>query len=209
MQRHAEEKTTRLLAEHHYAMQQEYYDQFQSQQEETRALWHDICKYLRAFEAENQGGETFKQLQEMIQSISCVVDVNNRVVSVILNEYISLAKEQNVMVTMDVQIPDELPITAADLYILIGNTLDNSLNALADLPPEKRQIALQLRLHNQVLFYKVQNPFHTDNKNRHRITNRYHGYGLKNVRACVAKYNGEMQTHIENGIYTVTAHLNC
>ena len=155
MQRHAEEKTTRLLAEHHYAMQQEYYDQFQSQQEETRALWHDICKYLRAFEAENQGGETFKQLQEMIQSISCVVDVNNRVVSVILNEYISLAKEQNVMVTMDVQIPDELPITAADLYILIGNTLDNSLNALADLPPEKRQIALQLRLHNQVLFYKT------------------------------------------------------
>ena len=209
MQKHAEEKTDRLLAEHHYAMQQEYYEQFRAQQEEIYALWHDISKYLRAFETEKQCGETWKQLQEMMQSISCVVDVNNRVVSVILNEYVSLAKELDVELTMDVQVPQELPITATDLYILIGNTLDNSLNAVAMLPPEHRKITLQLKLHNQILFYKVQNPFLAERKSKHRINNRYHGYGLKNVRACVSKYQGEMQTHIEDGIYTVTAHLNC
>lgn len=209
MQKHAEEKTDRLLAEHHYAMQQEYYEQFRAQQEEIYALWHDISKYLRAFEAEKQSGETLTQLQEMMKSISCVVDVNNRVVSVILNEYVSLAKELDVELTMDVQVPQELPITATDLYILIGNTLDNSLNAVAMLPPEHRKITLQLKLHNQILFYKVQNPFLAERKSKHRINNRYHGYGLKNVRACVSKYQGEMQTHIEDGIYTVTAHLNC
>ena len=209
MQRHAEEKTDRLLAEHHYAMQQEYYGQFRAQQEETRALWHDISKYLRAFEAEQQSGETLEQLQEMMQSISCVIDVNNRVISVILNEYVSLAKELDVELTMDVQVPQELPITATDLYILIGNTLDNSLNAVAMLPPEHRKITLQLKLHNQILFYKVQNPFLAERKSKHRINNRYHGYVLKNVRACVSKYQGEMQTHIEDGTYTVTAHLNC
>lgn len=209
MQKQAEEQTDRVLAEHHYAMQQEYYDQFRLQQEETRALWHDICKYIRAFEMENKSSETLTQLQEMINSVTGVVDVNNRVVSVILNEYVSLAKDQGVMFTMDVQVPAELPITAADLYILIGNTLDNSLNALADLPAEERQVVLQLRLHNQVLFYKVQNPFNPDKIPRHRISNRYHGYGLKNVRTCVAKYQGELKTHIDGGVYTVTAHLNC
>ena len=145
----------------------------------------------------------------MMQSISCVVDVNNRVVSVILNEYVSIAKELDAELTMDVQVPSELPITATDLYILIGNTLDNALNAVQALPLESRKIALQLKLHNQVLFYKVQNPFLADGKRAQQLNNRYHGYGLKNVRACVSKYQGEIQTHIENGVYTVTAHLNC
>lgn len=209
MQRHTEEKMSQLLAEHHYAMQQEYYEQFRAQQEETRALWHDISKYLRAFEAENQSSETLKQLQEIVQSISCVVDVNNRVVSIILNEYVSIAKEQEVALSMDVQIPVELPITAADLYILIGNTLDNSLNAVAALPPEQRKIDLHLKLHNQVLFYRVQNPFLADSNVKHHMINRYHGYGLKNVRTCVSKYNGKVQTIVEDGMYTVSAHLNC
>lgn len=209
MQQHAEERMEQVLAEHHYAMQQEYYEQFRTQQEETRALWHDISKYIRAFETETQSGETLNQLQSIVQSISGVVDVNNRVVSVILNEYVSIAKDMDVELSMDVQIPSELPITAADLYILIGNTLDNSLNAVATLPECKRKIILQLKLHNQVLFYRVQNPFLPDSKLKHHLINRYHGYGLKNVRACVAKYDGDFQTIIKENMYTVTAHLNC
>lgn len=209
MQKNAEEKMERVLAEHHYAMQQEYYEQFRIQQEETRALWHDISKYLRAFQSETQSGETLNQLQNIVQSISGVVDVNNRVVSVILNEYVSIAKDMDVEFALDVQIPSELPITAANLYILIGNTLDNSLNAVAALPEDQRKIVLQLKLHNQVLFYRVQNPFLPDSKLKHHLINRYHGYGLKNVRACVAKYDGDIQTTIEGNMYTITAHLNC
>lgn len=38
----------RTLAEHHNVMQQNYYGQFRIQQEETRALWHDISKLIRA-----------------------------------------------------------------------------------------------------------------------------------------------------------------
>ncbi len=209
MQKQAEEQMEQVLAEHHYAMQQEYYEQFRIQQEETRALWHDLSKYIRAFQSETQAGETFSQLQNIFQSIPGVVDVNNRVVSVILNEYVAAAKEMDAELTLDVQIPDELSITAADLYILIGNTLENALNAVATLPVGQRKIALQLKLHNQVLFYRIQNPFSPEAKDKFHLTNRYHGYGIKNVRACVSKYDGELQTEMEHGVYTVTAHLNC
>ena len=209
IQRQAEEKMERILAEHHYAMQQEYYDQFRTQQEETRALWHDISKYIRAFQSEDKSGETLEQLQDAIQSISHVVDVNNRVVSIILNEYMTITREMNIELSFDVQVPHELSITAVDLYILLGNTLDNSIKAVESLPGEQRRITLQLKLHNQVLFYRITNPVSSDIKSRHRSRNRFHGYGLKNVRACVSKYDGELQTMIDDGIYTVTAHLNC
>lgn len=195
------------IVNHHYAMQREYYEQFRSQQEQTRALWHDISKYIRAVEAEGASGPSFIELQEMVQAITPVVDVNNRVVSVILNEYIQLANEAEALLELDVQIPPELAITAADLYILLGNTLDNAFDACIELPVEERIIKLQLRMHNQMLFYKITNPFLQTHLSKRRDT--FHGYGLKNVKECVRRNNGTIEISKIDGIFTVTALINC
>lgn len=193
------------LTAHHYAMQKEYYEQLHTQQEETRALWHDISKYLRAMQAE-QVSSTLKQVQTMVDSISNVVDVNNRVVSVILNEYVQAASDIGVEFDMDVQVPQEVFVTAADLYVLLGNTLDNALEACSELAAGDRKIVLQLRMHNEVLFFKISNPYKDSHLSRKR--NQFHGYGLKNVQHCVDKYHGSMEICTENGIFSVSAYLN-
>lgn len=198
-------KTDAALAEHHYAMQKEYYEQLHTQQEETRALWHDISKYLRAMETEQ--GETLCQLQERVDSITSVVDVNNRVVSVILNEYLTAANAIQTKLLFDVQVPPELFVTAADLYILLGNTLDNALDACAKLPEEQREIHIQLRQHNDILFYRTANPYVPEAEGQKR--NHFHGYGLKNVRQLVEKYHGSLEITQENHRFVVTACLNC
>ena len=193
------------LTAHHYAMQKEYYEQLHTQQEETRALWHDISKYLRAMQAE-QVSSTLEQVQTMVDSISNVVDVNNRVVSVILNEYVQAASDIGVEFDMDVQVPQEVFVTAADLYVLLGNTLDNALEACSELAAGDRKIVLQLRMHNEVLFFKISNPYKDSHLSRKR--NQFHGYGLKNVQHCVDKYQGSMEICSENGIFSVSAYLN-
>lgn len=193
------------IAEHHYAMQQEYYDQLRVQQEETRALWHDISKYLRAAQVDSTN-VALTEVQEMLDSISCVVDVNNRIVSVILNEYFQIAKNSGVEVEIDVQVPSELFVTAADLYVLIGNTLDNAIEACVALPEDQRKITLKLKKHNNILFYEVSNPY--TEKHLRRVRGNYHGFGLKNVAKCVEKYNGKLDITKNNGIFRVVAHLN-
>lgn len=193
------------IAEHHYAMQQEYYDQLRVQQEETRALWHDISKYLRAAQVDSTS-VALTEVQEMLDSISCVVDVNNRIVSVILNEYFQIAKNSGVEVEIDVQVPSELFVTAADLYVLIGNTLDNAIEACVALPEDQRKITLKLKKHNNILFYEVSNPY--TEKHLRRVRGNYHGFGLKNVAKCVEKYNGKLDITKNNGIFRVVAHLN-
>lgn len=193
------------IAEHHYAMQQEYYDQLRIQQEETRALWHDISKYLRASQAETSNG-ALQQLQEMLDSVSQVVDVNNRVVSVILNEYVQIARSEQIALELDVQIPEVLFVTAADLYVLIGNTMDNAIDACQSVAPEQRRISLKLKTHNSILFYEISNPFREEHL--HRVRNNYHGYGLKNVRRCVEKYCGELEVSKDSETFCVRAHLN-
>lgn len=201
----AQEKKAWEIAEHHYAMQQEYYDQFRIQQEETRALWHDISKYLRASKVEASDGALI-QVQEMLDSISCVVDVNNRVASVILNEYVQTARASDIELEMDVQVPEVLFVTAADLYVLIGNTMDNAIEACQNLSKEERRVVLKLKTHNNILFFELSNPFKEDHL--HRVRSSYHGYGLKNVARCVEKYNGRMEVSKANGIFQVTAYLN-
>ena len=201
----AQEREAWEVAEHHYAMQQEYYDQLRVQQEETRAIWHDISKYIRATQVASPDS-ALDQVQEMLDSIACVVDVNNRIVSVILNEYYQIAKNSDIALHLDVQVPPELFVTAADLYVLIGNTMDNAIEACMDLPSGQRTISLKLKTHNNILFYEIANPY--TEKGRGQIKSKYHGYGLKNVSKCVERYAGKVEIQKDNGEFRLTAHLN-
>lgn len=104
---------------------------------------------------------------------------------------------------MDVQVPEVLFVTAADL---IGNTMDNAIEACQSLPPEQRTIILKLKTHNNILFYEISNPFKEEHLSR--VRNSYHGYGLRNVARCVEKYNGKMEVSKDMGIFRTTAYLN-
>ncbi len=201
----AKEKRELEIAEHHYAMQQEYYDQFRIQQEETRALWHDVSKILHAVKADGSS-ETISQVDQMLDSVSHVVDVDNRVVSVILNEYAQIARNSDIVISMDIQVPQELFVTAVDLYILLGNTLENAIEACESLQPAEREIHVKLKTHNNILFYEIKNRFALSHFQR--VRGETHGYGLQNVKRCVEKYNGSLDVQKTEGFFVVTAHLN-
>ena len=191
---------------HHYALQEEYYQQLQDKQAETRALWHDLNKYLRAAKTETQPAQALEQLESMFHSATQIVDVGNRVLNVILNEYTQMAKATGIDLRLKVQVPAELPVSVADLYILIGNTLDNAMDACHALPRDQRVIDLILRTQNDVLYYKLVNPYSSEQPKREADS--MHGHGLQNVRRCVEKYNGFFDVVKENGFFTVTGHLN-
>ena len=189
-----------------YATQKTYYEQLQAQQEQIRALWHDLDKYLHAVQAETGQSPSLDQLRDMAGAVRPVVDVDNRVVSIILNEYVQAAEEAGARLTLDVQVPPEISVTAADLYILIGNTVDNALEAVAALPEERRRIDLKLRMHNGMLFYEISNPYDPDQGKK---AGSLHGYGLRNVRECVRRSRGSVRTVRENGVYTLSVLMNC
>lgn len=98
----SDQKLQAELAEHHYAMQEQYYTQLRSEQEETRAMFHDINKYMQAMRtlaAEGNVAEVNQMLaetQELFDSLTTVVDVGNSVVSVILNEYREITEDADI-----------------------------------------------------------------------------------------------------------------
>lgn len=200
------------LAEQHYQMQQRYYEQLRNDQNETRAMFHDINKYLQAMQAlagdanSQQAQEVLVQAQNIIKNLGTVVDVGNSVISTLLHEYLQKAEENGVQLTFDVSVPENFGVTAIDIYVILGNTLDNAMEAVAVLPESERKIHLQLRTFHEILFYQIQNPFSPDSSGIKAGKN--HGFGLKNVRRCVEKYHGDMTVSQDGNLFSVSLRLN-
>ena len=200
------------IAEHHYIMQEEYYDQLRLEQNEARAVVHDIRKYFLAMKALaekkqlEEASQILSEVENLISDIGNTIDVGNPLISVILNQYKSEAEEKEIHFDFDVSVPPELSISAADVYILLGNTLDNAIEACAFVPVEDRYINIQLKQHRDILFYSIENPYSEEYKKR--VRGKMHGYGLKSVQKCVDKYQGDMAVSKEHMVFSFSARLN-
>ena len=200
------------LAEQHMEVRENYYHDLLERQEETRALWHDIKKYLAAMEAlvgsENRA-EARRCLDSVSESFSRLeksVDTGNSLIDSILAYGIKRASTVGVIVEPQIWVDSQINIPAEDLFIIIGNTMDNAIEASSHLAEaEDRRITLTIHQKNHVLLYEIQNAYSDEHDN---ISRKIHGYGLKNVRTCVERNEGSMYILNDNHCFTVSIRLN-
>lgn len=207
------ERTRALLAEQQYQLETEYYRKLQESREETKALWHDIKKYILAMQALAESGKSeeardiVRQANEAFNRVQKISVFGNPVVDAVLSRYLQLAKENTIKVQMEVSIPADLHYSPLDLTVIMGNTLDNAIEACLELPKEQRKIDISLRKQNAMLFYKLENPCKEPAKRKKNEG--YHGYGLRNVQKIVRKCQGYFECKKKNGIFTVMVRVNC
>lgn len=213
VRKNEQEKFRAEFNEQQYQLQMEYYQQLKDRQEETRALWHDIKKYILAMQAIADRGDS-DELHKIAQAATDAFErsknisaIGNPVVDALLNQYLHIAKENNIKVSLDITIPEVLSISPLSLSILIGNTFDNAIEACCSLPVEQRSIHLQLRKHYRNLFYRLDNPY-CDTSCSLRVGN-HHGYGLKNVKRIVQECDGDFHVEKKDGVFTIKVRLNC
>ena len=116
------------------------------------------------------------------------------------------AASAGVILKLSIWVDTALNIPASDLFIIIGNTIDNAVEACSQLDePKKRTIFNNLYQKNHVLLYEIKNAYQDGKK---RKSGKIHGYGLQNVRTCVERNNGNMSISSDAGQYVVSIHLN-
>lgn len=200
-----------IAAEKQRDIQLQYYQDMLARQEETRTLWHDIKKYFSAIEAmvkterSTDAEECFHKIESKFNQINQSVDVGNRIISSILSHAVQDADARQTKLEMDIWVDSDLSIPPADLFIIIGNTLDNALEACAELPVSERTINLILRQTNKMLYYELSNPYTGKATVK---SGKVHGYGLKNVRKCVEDNNGTFNISSDQNMYIVKILLN-
>lgn len=213
LRKNEKEKYLAELTEQHYHLQIEYYQQLLEKQQETKALWHDIKKYTAAMQAvaAQNDSEQLRQIaqaaEDAYERVKDISAVGNPVVDALLNQYLRSAKENQIQVLLDITIPEVLAISTLLLSVVIGNTFDNAIEACRLINPEKREIHLQLRKQNRILFYSIENPY-IDAVTQLRV-GKHHGYGLKNVERAVNQNNGNFQLEKVDGNFIMQIRLNC
>lgn len=199
-------------AKQQLTLQKNYYLDILERQEETRSLWHDIKKYMASMEAlvDSKNKEEAQQCLDSIQSafseIANTVDTGNKLIDSILTYGVKKAEEVGVTIRPEIWVDSKINFPATDLFVIIGNTLDNAIEACCQIEDEaKRIISVGLHQKNHLLLYEISNPY---NGKKTQKPGKIHGYGLKNVEACVERNDGLMSISKENGIFAVSIQLN-
>lgn len=197
------------LLEREYQHNLKYYESIKQSQEETRALWHEIKKYLNTIHALVDGGENIAAVQcmdeveQVFGGLTVNVDVGNKIINSILSIGLQLSKQNQIPFHVDVWVSEDLGVAPQDLFIILGNAIDNAIEECLQL--SNPYINVSIHQKEDLLVIKVENPCRQQPTPK---PGKIHGYGLKNIKRCVDKYDGELQASVQDNIFYFFVLLN-
>ncbi|MDE6639066.1 MAG: ATP-binding protein [Acetatifactor sp.] len=176
---------------------QRYYAEVENMYTKMRGWRHDYRHHIQAMKVHAANGELasivsyLDMLDEDLTNVETVVKTGNRMADAILNSKLSLAAEREITVRTDTNIPVALSMSELDLCIVIGNLMDNAMEACMELPAEKRLIRLYMEMKGNYLYLALTNTAGGSKKQSLKTTKGSgHGLGLSRVDAIVKKYGG-------------------
>ena len=189
-----------------------HYKDLLADQEQTRALWHDISKHINTISAlvfQNQDVQAIQglsELQDLFAQTGKIVDIGNPTLNAILNDGIRKAEQLNIKVELDAFVAGKMDISPLLMSTIINNTFDNSLRACENLSECDRIIHVSLRQKGDLLSYQISNQYNSESRTNQRLG--VHGYGLNNVRRRVEENGGELTISDQGDIFIVSVILN-
>lgn len=200
------------LMERKYQNDLKYYESIKKSQEETRSLWHEIRKYLNTIHALVDSGQNSAAVQCMDEveqhfgELTINVDVGNSIINSILSVGLHQAQENHIPFYIDAWVSANLGVLPQDLFIILGNAIDNAIEECRQMSVEQKPY-IQVSIHQKgkMLAIKIENPCRPQSMPK---PGKIHGYGLKNVQRCAEKYNGELQTIIQDNVFHFFVLLN-
>lgn len=165
-------------------------------------LRHDMRHFLNNFISFIEQGDAEKAksyIREVIASVDRTAMqkyCDNEIVNMILSSYGNEMNEKGIRLHHSIQVPSRLPVSDVDLTSILSNGLENAINAVSDLDPDKRTIALDLRMFDDKLLLSIKNPY------AHKVEmvddipqakGNGHGLGTLSIKYVAEKLNGNCQ----------------
>lgn len=200
------------IVEQLLAMQDSYYKELEYQQKEIRSISHDMkshLRYLNTILAQNQTAraqEYIKTIYQDVESAHAVAHCGNSVIDAILSNKLQGAEAAGIRLEFDLIIPPQFAINDVDILILLGNLLDNAMEACQRLGSEDSDkfIYINARVQKGFLCIQVNNSYNgiinlvEDNYATVKTEKHFCGIGLSNIERIVNKYHGKLNiTHTE------------
>lgn len=175
-------------------------------QKNIKMLRHDIKNHLTSLQSLieiNDNERTLKYLKNIYDYSNYSDEYaksGNSEIDSILNCKINEAIKHGINVKVNLIIPEKLSIQPFDLSVVLGNLMDNAIEASSKLNVSK-EIDVSVEYERNILYLSISNSYdgklsYKNNKlktTHNDIEN--HGIGLSSVRKSINKYNGALDIH--------------
>ena len=178
--------------------------------------FHNHIGVLRHLLAHNKLEEAIQYLdglQAPVKEMAHTIWTGDETVDYLINSKAKAAKDSGIKYQAQVEFPRRTNLRSADLCAILGNLLDNALEAARQTPEDKRFVRLTIRRINQMLIIKVENSFSAlpvkedGELKTSKEGNGLHGWGLKSAQTAAEKYDGTVQTSYTGSTFRAVATL--
>lgn len=218
----------RRISHYQSDLLQKHCEEVENMYRQTRGWRHDYHNHIQTMKAYLTMGETEKlggyldRLDQDLTTVDTVIKTGNVMIDAVLNSKISLAKSKGISVEVKAIVPAKLDITEVDLSLIIGNLMDNAMEACLQIrEEEKRFIRVYIDIIKEQLYIYVLNAVNgRPQKSRreslqdenlredsrpaeYRSTKagRSHGFGLMRIDRVVERYRGYLDRQDEENVF--------
>jgi sensor histidine kinase regulating citrate/malate metabolism len=205
--------------EQQLALQRDHYRKLNEGIYETRMIRHDMRQHLVIL-LELLGKNDALAAQAYLHNLCNFYDDNalptvcrNQSADAIICHYLKLAKQKNINIVTKLNIPDNLGINDLDLCVIIGNCLENAIEACCELGGDKlRFIDIKASINKGYLVINIANSFNglVQRQEERFLSSKKgkdHGIGLKSVKTLAAKYEGNCSVSLDQQVFKVFVSL--
>ncbi|SHK58996.1 sensor histidine kinase [Paramaledivibacter caminithermalis] len=206
------------LKEREYKRQTFYMKNMDDMFKNIRAQRHDFNHHIGCiYGLINM--EEFEKIKEYIEKLTKetaeyneIINVGNPILASLLNTKITKAKKKKIKVDIDIDINTNISIECIDISIIIGNLLDNAIEACEKVEEDNRYIEVNIYTKMNNLIIKVANSKLSEIELERKINNEgfttksdaeNHGFGLTNIKQTVEKYRGIIKIEDESNIFKI------
>lgn len=207
--RMADRLLEKRVAEYQSEMIKRHVEEVQSIYTKMRGWRHDYKNHIQTLLAlvgdDDKTREYLWSLNKDLTEVDAVLKTGNIALDAILNSKLTLIKSKDIPVEAKANVPENLKISDADLCAVIGNLLDNAIEAVAALPKEEQFIRIYIGMLKSQLYISVINSSAGSPRKRGErylsIKGEGRGLGLMRIDGIVKKAGGTVNRKTEQGVF--------
>jgi len=188
-----------LITKHYWEVENIY--------KQMRGWRHDYHNHIQTMKAHILAEQTdvlldyLDNLNDDLLTVDTIVKTGNIMIDAILNSKLSLAKSRDININAKAIVPSQLDISEVDLCVIVGNLIDNAMEACLKLDKEAdRFIRVYIGVLKGQLYISVSNSVagRTNRKDGKYISTKD---SHMRVGKIAAKYYGFIKRHDEEGVF--------
>lgn len=217
-------KSERVILKNQISSLQEHMEEMERIYSEIRGMKHDMKNTIAVIrqlsvEEKEELQEYLSELDRTFERLDMRFRTGNAVADTLLNMKYHEAVRLIPDLTMDTDkllFPQNLKIHSYDIGIILGNAVDNAVEACRKLKDKESEADVFIRLSSlqkgKLLILKVENSFDGRLVKRQQkefpITDKpdkeHHGMGLANIKNTVEKYDGTMDFMVKGSVFILS-----